>query len=80
MSFFKSFFVDIFTLYGINVYTITENGDCIGFLNDLREIVGNKDDGVAALSDTLHMFVQFFTPLLGKRCRCLINNNDLWIK
>ena len=34
--------------------------------NDLREIVGNKDDGVAALSDTLHMFVQFFTPLLGK--------------
>ena len=42
--------------------------------------MGNKDDGVAALSDTLHMFVQFFTALLGKRCRCLINNNDLWIK
>ena len=42
--------------------------------------MGNEDDGVAALTDPVHMLVQLFTSLLGKCGSRLIDDNDLRIK
>ncbi len=40
----------------------------------------DEDDGVAALTDPVHVLVQLFTSFLGKRGGCLIDDYDLRIK
>ena len=70
----------IFALNRINVNTVAHDGDGIGLVQNLRKVMGDEDDGVAALTDPVHVFVQLFTSFLGKCGGCLIDDNDLRIK
>ena len=42
--------------------------------------MGNKDNRISIVTDTIHLFVQFFTSFLRKSSCRLIDNDDLRIK
>ena len=63
-QFLQIILVHIRALNRVNIYTITKNCDCVRFIKNLRKVMGDKDDGVAALFDSLHMFIQFLTTFL----------------
>ena len=67
---------DVAALYRVDVAAVAHDGDGVGFVEHLGEVVRDEDDAVPRRADAVHLFVEFLAALLRERRRRLVDDDD----